>query len=281
MIKQKNSENICLIGYGYWGKILHKNLLNLGYENVKVVDQVLDNLEEINNTFDAYFVSTPYSTHYKILKKIGKYRGKKIWTEKPLVDSKEKALEIYSLMEKNNNSLFVDWIYTFNPLVHKIEEELKNKKVKFILLNRTNDGPVRDDCSSIEDLSVHDLSILYRIFPEEKIINFNWNEFSIKTHEKNGSSISSSYFDGTQIIINSSWQHKYKNRVSIFVTEEGETIIFDDIKKIVSSKEWVFTDDRSPLEMSLEYFFSNSEYFDNKDITLRITETIERWKERI
>ena len=49
-------SKICLIGYGYWGKILHKNILNLGLGEVKIVDEVLGNMDEINDTYDYYFV---------------------------------------------------------------------------------------------------------------------------------------------------------------------------------------------------------------------------------
>ena len=31
---------ICLIGYGYWGKIIHKNLMSLGYEDVKIINGI-------------------------------------------------------------------------------------------------------------------------------------------------------------------------------------------------------------------------------------------------
>ena len=33
---------ICLIGYGYWGKIIHKNLMSLGYDDVKIIDKATE-----------------------------------------------------------------------------------------------------------------------------------------------------------------------------------------------------------------------------------------------
>jgi hypothetical protein len=47
-IQQELNHKICLIGYGYWGKILHKNLTSLGYNNITIVDVVLDNKYTIN-----------------------------------------------------------------------------------------------------------------------------------------------------------------------------------------------------------------------------------------
>tara|TARA_R110000796_G_scaffold24745_1_gene70273 strand:- start:2264 stop:3088 length:825 start_codon:yes stop_codon:yes gene_type:complete len=271
-----NKEKICLIGYGYWGKILHKNLTNLGYKQITIVDEVLDNLNEINENFDYYFVVTPFTTHKKVLNQLSKYRNKKIWCEKPLAESFKDIDDIYKKLESKNNKLFVDWVYTHNTAIDFIKETLKGKKIKQAVLNRTNDGPVRFDCNSIWDLSSHDVSIIYKIF---ELDNFkvNWDEFTLKTNEKFGSNISWSYKDGMQIIINSSWQHQHKNRVSLFITEQDEIIAFDDIAKTVTTgdgKVHDFSHDTSPLELALDFFFTSNDFNYNKNLTYKITKTI-------
>lgn len=273
---KKYNMKICLIGYGYWGNILHKNLIKLGYENVQIVDITLNNMGIISESFDTFFISTPFKTHYDILLKLSKFKNKKIWCEKPLVDSLDELNEIYNLMELNNNSLFVDWTYTFNPCINKLKTILSNKKLKQIILNRTNNGPIRYDCGSIQDLSSHDLSILYFLF-EGKEFNFNFNEFSIDNKTNFGSSVSWSYSDGLQVLINSSWQHETKNRVSIFITENDEIIVFDDIKKIIINNGNIedFGDSVSPIESGLNYFFSNDDFTNNKNITVKITKNLE------
>jgi predicted dehydrogenase len=119
------NEKICLIGYGYWGKILHKNLLQLNYQHIKIVDEVLENYHEITEDYDFYFVVTPFSTHEKILKRLANFSNKKIWSEKPLVKTLKASEEIYALLEENGNKLFVDWTYTFNPCVHYLKQILE------------------------------------------------------------------------------------------------------------------------------------------------------------
>lgn len=270
--------NICLIGYGYWGKILHRNLKSMGMNNVFIFDEILGNMEEINDSYDLYFVATPFNTHKSVLDKILSYKNKKIWCEKPLVGNSKDAIYLYDKARENNNELFVDWIYTFNKGIEKIKNIISSKKIKFVLLNRTNDGPIRKDCTSVEDLSVHDLSILYYLFGTDKVLDFQWNEFSIKNHEKFGSNISHYYFDGMQIIINSSWQHEHKNRVSIFVTDDDEMITFDDKSKLVLTKDEVFLDKSSPLQNAIDFFIKGHKFVDNMEITFRITQNIERFK---
>jgi predicted dehydrogenase len=273
---QQESNKICLIGYGYWGKIIHKNLNKLNHMDITIIDLVLDNFHLLDDTYDSYFIITPFTTHYDVLMKISEFKNKKIWCEKPLVESTEKAISIYQKMELNNNKLFVDWVYTFNPIVNKIKTLIENKKIKQVILNRTNDGPKRFDTNSIYDLSSHDLSILYHIF-DVNSLNLTWNEFSVKSNEEVGSNISWHYKDGLQVIINSSWQHKTKNRVSLFITEDDEIIVFDDIKKTLVTIEGIenYSEVISPLESAIQYFIENTSFEENKNLTLKITKDLE------
>lgn len=273
---KNDNVKICLIGYGYWGKIIHKNLTSLGYNDIKIIDIVLDNYDEITDEYTHYFIITPFLSHFQDLKKISEFKNKKIWCEKPLVQTVAEAEMIYNLMETNNNKLFVDWIYTFNPCIQNIKKLIKNKKIKQVILNRTNDGPKRNDCTSIFDLSVHDLSIIYYLFDFD-YVDMSWNEFSVKSNENFGSNVSWYYKDGLQVIINSSWQHKDKNRVSLFITDDDEIIVFDDIKKSVVSSKGVkdFADSESPLHSSINFFFKENDYNFNKQLTLKITKNLQ------
>lgn len=275
-------KNICLIGYGYWGKILHKNIIDEELYDIKILDDVLNNMNELSDKFDYYFISTPFSTHFEILKKISQFKNKKIWCEKPLVRTVVEYDEIINLNNTNKNLIMVDWVYTFNPCVEFIKNQLQNKKIKQIILNRTNDGPKRNDCNSIYDLSSHDLSILFYLFPE-KNFNFDFNEFSVKSNENFGSNISWSYTDGTQIIINSSWQHENKNRISYFITNDDEILIFDDIKKTVTfdNKIFDFSKSNSPLKSAVKTFFEKKEFSENLNITLKIIKTLQNYENKI
>ena len=268
--------NIAIIGYGYWGKIIHKNLMSLGHDDVKIIDIVLDNFHELDDSYDYYFVITTFTSHHEVLSKIGQYKNKRIWCEKPLTLTLKESNDIYSLMNKNNNMLFVDWVYTFNPCIDRVKKIVSKKKIKQVILNRTNDGPVRHDCGSIPDLSSHDLSILYYIFGLDNF-DFTWNEFSIKSNEEFGSNISWYYKDGLQVIINSSWQHKTKNRVSLFITEDDEIIVFDDVKKTIVTARGLedLSDSKSPLQLAMNYFFTSDNFNENKNITLKITKNLE------
>ena len=99
-LKQKNK--ICLIGYGYWGKIIHKNLTHLGYTDITIIDTVLENTDLLTDKFDLYFVITPFTTHYEILMQLSNYKNKKIWCEKPLIQKYSEAEILYEKMVSYN-----------------------------------------------------------------------------------------------------------------------------------------------------------------------------------
>lgn len=270
-------NKICLIGYGYWGKILEKNLRELGLSDITIIDDNFKNLHLLKQNYEFYFVATPVSSHLDILKKICKYKNKKIWCEKPLVLSLEEANHLYHLAESNGNSLFVDWTYVYNSGVDFLKEKLKEFETSQVILNRTNDGPERKDCYSRWDLSSHDLSMVFHIFGDIKPLA-EWNEFSLIKDKSFGSNLSSLYDDKFQIIINSSWQHQVKNRTSIFITRDLRSIIMDDLsKKIILDGEIIYDfSEFSPLKNSISVFLRNDpvelEY--NKNLTLKITYTL-------
>ena len=80
--------NIGLIGYGYWGKIIHKKLSKLC--DVKFVCTSKDDyMQELENV-DWVFVATPDNTHYKIVEDCLTF-GKNVFCEKPLTPTYKKS----------------------------------------------------------------------------------------------------------------------------------------------------------------------------------------------
>ena len=59
---------IGLIGYGYWGKILHKNIVNIISGDIEIFDlgQNIGKIEKIHECSHV-FVATPAITHKEIV----------------------------------------------------------------------------------------------------------------------------------------------------------------------------------------------------------------------
>lgn len=50
----------------------------MGMNNVSVFDEILGNMGEIDDSYDLYFVVTPFGTHKSVLDKILSYKNKKL-----------------------------------------------------------------------------------------------------------------------------------------------------------------------------------------------------------
>ncbi|MBA7597041.1 Myo-inositol 2-dehydrogenase [subsurface metagenome] len=172
---------IGLVGAGYWGKNLIRNImeskeaaLNIvcdidknklmrvkkRYPGVKITTNFLNLVN--NKSIDAVVISTNVNSHHNLAKKAIK-NGKHVFVEKPMADTVERAEELVELANKNKLTLMVGHIFLYSPPVIKIKEILQNNgigKVYYISSSRVNLGIHQKDVSVIFDLAPHDFSIL-------------------------------------------------------------------------------------------------------------------------
>ena len=163
---------IGVIGLGKMGKNHLQILSLLNSVEVKFVSD-LDNKKNNNRKFlftknpfsllkevDAVIIATPTSTHFDIIKKIGK-KVKNIFVEKPLAQNFSVAKKIINLVKKNKINLRVGFIERFNPAVESLLKIIK-KNQKIISFDFTRANPLSSrikDVDVVIDLMVHDLDL--------------------------------------------------------------------------------------------------------------------------
>lgn len=150
-----------LVGYGYWGKIIHSKLKN----NV---------LTPPFNDVDWMFISTPPNTHYDLTKEYI-LKNKNVFCEKPLTLDYNSSLELIELAKSKNVKLYIDNIFLFRDEIKNINV-IPFKKIEFIWLKQ---GPYKYDL--ISDLLYHDLYLLISLAGVHKIENIYYIE---KTNNK-------------------------------------------------------------------------------------------------
>ena len=172
---------IGLVGAGYWGKNLIRNIMDSKeaalnivcdidkdklmrvkkrYPGVKITTNYLSLVKD--KSIDAVVISTNVNSHYDLAKKAIK-NGKHVFVEKPMAETVEKAEELVELANKNKLTLMVGHTFLYSPPVIKIKEILQNNgigKVYYISSSRVNLGIHQKDVSVIFDLAPHDFSIL-------------------------------------------------------------------------------------------------------------------------
>jgi predicted dehydrogenase len=270
---------IGIVGFGYWGKIILNNLRELGYNDIVICEKQPIDWDSIGSKYkivkdysqlkcDKVFVLTPATMHFDICEHFLK-QGIDVFCEKPLDQSSAKCKKLFSIAKKHGAILFVDWLFTFNPAVHKIKSLIKEwGKPTNIIANRMNYGPVRHDVNARWDLASHDVSIACYLLDETPHTT-QWLDFKRDaTSEQEDSVVGILSFENTCVQINASWAYNTKNRLYIFEFKEGFLYWDDTTKTIIWGTESLEVDKTSPLHNSISSFFSRHSV---SDPTLEIT----------
>lgn len=179
---------IGVIGYGYWGPNIVRNLH--GQKNLQAVmvcdkspaalgrvrraypdvQTVSDPLEVLRSPeVDAVAVITPVWTHYE-LAKLALENGKHVFVEKPFTSNLAQAEELVELAARKNLTIMVDHTFLFTGAVRKIRELAESGALGDLYYYdslRVNLGLFQHDVSVIWDLAPHDLSIMDHIIKAE------------------------------------------------------------------------------------------------------------------
>jgi predicted dehydrogenase len=176
-----------VIGYGYWGPNIVRNLHSVnGCTVVAVCDKNTDALRRVHRTYpkvrlttdvqellrsseiDAVAVITPVWTHFE-LAKAALENGKHVFVEKPFTSSSAQAEELIELAQRKNLKIMVDHTFLFGGAVRKIREIVDNGTLGplyYFDSTRVNLGLFQHDVSVVWDLAPHDLSIMDHIITE-------------------------------------------------------------------------------------------------------------------
>jgi predicted dehydrogenase len=170
-----------VIGYGYWGPNIVRNLLSIsGAEIVSICDKssasrkkahksspniyvTADAAEVITSPdIDAVAIVTPVWTHFE-LAKAALENGKHIFVEKPFVSNVAQAEQLIELAEQKNLKIMIDHTFLFTGAVKKIRQLLQDGglgKLYYYDSMRVNLGLFQHDINVVWDLAPHDLSIM-------------------------------------------------------------------------------------------------------------------------
>lgn len=230
------NQKLAVIGSGYWGSIIIKTLIELGFKNIIVYDKSVKNINLAKKKFNIVkfekkfsnilkdknilntFVITPPSQNLKIVTKLIN-NGKNIFLEKPGFDRINDLKKIEKYLKKSNCKLIFGYIYCYNEYIKKIKIILDRKilgEIQYISFSRKNLGPIRSDVDVDYDLTSHDLSIIKQLFNKLPKIKSSEKYSLLK---KNISDISNLHLTlgNINIDINNSWLNPTKERLIIII----------------------------------------------------------------
>jgi predicted dehydrogenase len=170
-----------LIGYGYWGPNLARNiaetpglslaavaeargerlsLVQQRYPHTRLTDDAAALMRR--DDIDAVVVATPLSTHVDFAR-MALENGKHVLVEKPLASTARDAEGLGALAARHNLRLMVDHTFVYTGGVRKIRALIDNGELGELLYLdsvRINLGLFQYDTNVIWDLAPHDLSIM-------------------------------------------------------------------------------------------------------------------------
>lgn len=179
-----------LIGYGYWGPNLLRNMHASGRFAVKAiadfdparleaasraapdVDCHSEALEMIERRdVAAVVIATPVATHYPLARHAVE-RGKHVLLEKPMCRTSAECSELIELAAAAGVTLMVDHTFLFTGAVQKLRELSASGslgKISYYDSLRVNLGLFQPDINVLWDLAPHDFSILDYVIGAEPI----------------------------------------------------------------------------------------------------------------
>lgn len=177
-----------VIGYGYWGPNIVRNLHGLDSTRVEMVcDSSASALARVRKAYpgirttqdsrellrspevDAVAVITPVWTHYELAKEALE-NGKHVFIEKPFTSNSDQAKELIDLAARKGLTIMVDHTFLFTGAVRKIRQLVESGSLGDLYYYdslRVNLGLFQHDVSVIWDLAPHDLSIMDHLIKAE------------------------------------------------------------------------------------------------------------------
>jgi predicted dehydrogenase len=247
--EQPNILRVGVIGYGYWGPNIVRNVTSLEKcQLVAVCDQNPAALKRASRLYpgvqmtsnaadvltspdiDVIAVVTPVWTHFE-LAKTALENGKHVFVEKPFTSTSAQAEQLIELAATKNLQIMVDHTFLFSGAVRKIRELVDNKTLGSLYYfdsTRVNLGLFQHDVSVVWDLAPHDLSIMDFILREKA-------EAVVATGAKHVNDLADMafitvYFPGNLIAhVNVNWLSPVKVRMTLIGGKE-KMLVWNDLE---------------------------------------------------
>lgn len=245
--------NVAVVGCGYWGPNLIRNLSALSECKVRYVcdkdEKRLAHMKQLypsveptkdfekivaDKEVDAVVIATPVHLHYDLAKK-SLQAGKHTFVEKPMTQTSEQSNELVQLAAKKKLTLMVGHTFIYSAPVRRIKEIVSSGdigEIQYISSRRLNLGLFQKDINVAWDLAPHDISIVLYLLGKPPISVNCQGKAHINKDIEDVTNMSLDFENGGFATIHSSWLDPNKIREMV----------------IVGSKRMVVYDDNQPLE---------------------------------
>jgi predicted dehydrogenase len=260
-----------LVGFGYWGPNLARNLGEVaGVRLAAVADSrperrqaagarhpgihlFADPADLIARTdVDAVVIATPVATHYELGLAALK-AGKDVLVEKPLAATGAEAEMLVEVAQREQRVLMVDHTYVYAGAVRKIAELIATGElgeIRYYDSLRINLGLFQNDVSVLWDLAIHDIALLQFLVRRRFLSVQATGGCHLGEGLESVAHLTLGLEGGAQAHVNVSWISPVKIRQTIIVGDR-KMLLYDDLEPDEKIKVYdrgvVFDQDRPAL----------------------------------
>ena len=244
-----NNPKIALIGLGYWGKNLARNLYELGalnaicdssvvhlnkykelYPDVECYNNIRDLLE---SDIEALVIATPAATHGNFVKK-SLNANKHVFVEKPLCLDVKEGKQLLLLAKEKKLKLMVGHLLLYHPAFIALKELILSGglgKIRYIYSNRLSLGKLRKEENALWSFAPHDISMILSLLDREPI---KIDAFGGSYLTKNIVDTTITFMEfskGVKAHIYVSWLHPFKEQRLVVVGDKAMATFIDVAEK--------------------------------------------------
>jgi len=239
---------VCVIGSGYWGPNLVRNLDSLPgkplygvsdlreerlayikhvYPHVAVSQDYRTFLDD--ETVTAAVIATPAHSHFQLAREF-LLRGKHTLVEKPLAMTAAQCRELIHIARQNDRVLMVGHTFEYSPAVARLKEMVQSGDlgdIYYIYSNRLNLGQIRQDVNVLWNLAPHDISIILSLLQQEPMVASAKGYSFLQEGIEDVVFLSLDFPGGTGAHIHVSWLDPGKVR-RMTVVGSKKMVVYDD-----------------------------------------------------
>ncbi|MBL8133807.1 MAG: Gfo/Idh/MocA family oxidoreductase [Anaerolineae bacterium] len=243
--------NIAVIGSGYWGPNLIRNIAGLPNAalhtvcdlNPKALTQNAQRYPGTRTTPDyaavladpdvhAVVLATPAHLHAEMARAAIE-SGKHVMVEKPLSLRADDAQALVALAAAKNVRLMVGHVFIYNPAVvmlRKLVQQDDLGKMLYVYSARLNLGIVRDDLNAMWNLAPHDFSIINYVL-DSAPVRVSARGFRLLGRKlEDVAFVTLEYPGGVVAHVHVSWLDPGKVRRMTFVGDQ-KMVVYDDVSQ--------------------------------------------------
>jgi predicted dehydrogenase len=249
------SVRVGVIGYGYWGPNLVRNLAELpSAQLVVVADMKQERLDRVKGMYprlevtqnykdlfemglDAVVVATPPATHYSIARECLEH-GLNVLVEKPLTIRTEDSASLVDIAAQRGLKLMVGNTFEYNSAVLKLRDLVASGElgdIYYVDAVRTNLGLFQPNVNAMWDLAPHDISILLCILGMHPTHVSAIGNASVFRHIHDLVHMHMRFANNISAHIQVSWLSPEKVR-KITVVGSKKMVVYDDMETVEKIK---------------------------------------------